>query len=382
MTLIIGPVKIFRKDLLELATNFKGILLIFVLPSLLLIVVGHLNTRVMPIKILIAGTPSQAWTDNYNGFIALVREIAGLEVTEAGEIAADPLGVMESEGYDLLLNMEGSEPDEWLFYTAATNFHRIIAVETIAARLGLLVHNREAFKELDGSLVEISPLLLGLTYGIMSLNVPVKYYPQAFNESLQLLPFIMSWIIVFTAFILTTPCLIREKNTRTLDVILTAPYMRPISIFIGKSLLPLTACVFQMLIMLLIAQQFYHIYPKPGAIRILIILICALSASTFAGIAVSSSVSNQSQSVMVAAIYFIASTMLSGLFYDIEQGSMAIQWLSKAFPLTYLYPGMASWLFGGQLVPFFADHLKWLLLQCAAYGAIAGYLFHRFLKRI
>ena len=75
---MLGALRIFRKDLFELLDGARGILLVFVLPSVLLLLVGQIQTQTPPLHMLVAGEPSatrvlEAGIDRVAGFFGRNR---------------------------------------------------------------------------------------------------------------------------------------------------------------------------------------------------------------------------------------------------------------------------------------------------------------------
>jgi ABC-type multidrug transport system permease subunit len=216
----------------------------------------------------------------------------------------------------------------------------------------------------------------------MRLPFPSLYYPQAAEHSLDLLPRTIALISCFLPFVLAAPSLIREKEAHTLEILLAAPRIKPGVLFVGKCFFPIVVGLFEFLLMLVLAQPFYHVDVKSGLLQIALFLLPALLSSTLLGLAVSAVANSQPQSMMSSAIYFLALTLLTGFLYPLSQGSALIQGLSKLFPLTFVSPVLNAWMFGAHFSPFLLEAVMWLSFQCVFYGILALLAFLYALRHI
>ena len=130
-----GSLKILRKDLFELLDGYRGIVLAFVLPSLLLLLVGQLQTSSPPFRMLVAGHPSEDHLDTYDELLDLLGEVSVFEFSTREETVLDPLQVMRHEGFDLVLNIEGDGTDDWPVYAAETHRGRMASLKRLVAGL-------------------------------------------------------------------------------------------------------------------------------------------------------------------------------------------------------------------------------------------------------
>jgi len=115
----------------ELFDGVRGILLVFVLPSVLLLLVGQIQTRTPSFRMLVAGEPRDDRV--FHEVVELLQELSTVEVTIREATEVDPLEVLRDEGYDLLLNVEGESPDLWRIYTAETQRGRLASARRLVA---------------------------------------------------------------------------------------------------------------------------------------------------------------------------------------------------------------------------------------------------------
>jgi ABC-type multidrug transport system permease subunit len=135
---MLGALRIFYKDLFELLEGIRGIALVFVLPSLLLLLVGQLYSQFRPFRLLVAGTAfahEEEAQQQFDQTLRLLREISALEVHTQEQAVRDPLRAMNRGGFDLLLNVGDVGTDYWGLYTAATNPSRLVSIQELATGL-------------------------------------------------------------------------------------------------------------------------------------------------------------------------------------------------------------------------------------------------------
>jgi ABC-type multidrug transport system permease subunit len=386
-----GALRVFSKELFEFLEGFRGIVMVLVLPALLLLMVGQLRNHSPHYRLLVAGTPAEKDLPAQAKFtetIHLLREISVLEVTTRDAPVLDPLLVMDSGQYDLVLNISGEGKGQWLWFTGETNPSRLSLLQQLVTglqrALDVMDHRVDA-KEVkeDFDKTEFNRLTQDLgamgTFPTSSLFI---YYPSTLEKSLSLLPRTIALILCFLPFVLTASSIIRERESHTIEMLLAAPGMSRISLFIGKCILPIAVILFDFLLMLVLTESVYHIHIKPGLTDIVIFVIPALFVSTFLGIAVSSTVRSQSQVITASAVCFLALTLLSGFLFPVAESSQTLLFLSKLSPLTFVQPVLDAWMFGAIRIPYRSRAISWLLVQCAFYGTLALVAFYRRLRYV
>ena len=100
-----GVLRLAGKELFELLQSVRGILLVVVLPSLLLVLVGEIHARSLPFRVLVAGEPQRNEAE-FDRFVSLLGEVSIVEMTARGEPEIDPLVALNAGDFDLLVNLE------------------------------------------------------------------------------------------------------------------------------------------------------------------------------------------------------------------------------------------------------------------------------------
>lgn len=372
---MLGAFRIFRKDLFELLDGARGMLLVFVLPSVLLLLVGQIQTRTPPFRMLVAGEPGDDRV--FDRLVLLLGELSTVEVTTRQQTEIDPLTALRDGGFDLALNVEGESPDDWRIYTAETHRGRLAAVRRLVGGLSRALHlATESDNGLEDRLREF------VAIGTVRPSRLTSYFPLAADPGTDLMAGTMALILCFLPFVLGSPGWIREKQAHTLEVLLAAPTVGPASLVVGKCLYAVLVTLFEFLLMVVLMQSVYGVQVKTGMPWIVLFLLPALLGSALLGLAVSAMVKSHAQSTIAAAVYFFGMSLLSGFFYPVEQASPIVQTLSTAFPLTFVRPLLKAWLVGAVSVGVSARDLGLLWLQCAVIALVAAAAVRGALRRI
>ena len=375
-----GALRILLKDL-YLTLGFRSAALALGLPVLLVLLVGQLQVRNAPVRMLIAGRPQVHDDRTFRTLTDLLGQAGMLKVTRQETPAPDPLSALRSGGFEVLLNVEGDTSDDWLVYTAVLEKNRLALVQQIAAGLErfLLLVEAEPEESSDPSeqrLAELSAL------GALSMRRPFNYFPQATDRSTDLLSHTLALIVCFVPFMLTAPGLVRERADRTLETLLAAPQVTGDSLVAGSCAAAVILTLFEFVLSIVLVQSIYGIHVKEGFLGISLLLLPALAASAFLGLAVSATVRSQIQSALFSAVYFIALALFTGLFFPLDEASTVIRALSYFLPVTFVHPLLQSWMAGAPPESSLIDMLAFLPGQCVLFGLFATLAIRRAIRAI
>jgi ABC-type multidrug transport system permease subunit len=373
-----GTWRVFRQDLIQLVMGFYGILLVFILPSLMLGLVGQLSVQGPPFEVSVYGAPDPDDPEVYDKFVALLEDISTVELDTRPEATLDPLNELRDGGLDLLINLEGEESREWVMYTAADSRRTLASVQQLAAGL------ERALRVIDSLVARSNPdevetlaeetLEWGTQVGALGSFTPrqlLAYYPIALDRTTDIVAGTLVLIICFLPFVLAAPLFIREQEAHTLEVLLAAPGIDGRGVLVGKWLFVVVVCMAELLLLMVLIQSVYGIQIKPGFMGIFGLFLPAVMATALLGLAVSALARAQAQVGMASALYFLAITLLTGFLLPLEASSVLIRGLSLLFPLTAVFPVFKSWAVGADPGGAYASALGLLLAQCVAYGALA-----------
>jgi ABC-type transport system involved in multi-copper enzyme maturation permease subunit len=391
---VIAALRIFRKDIHELCCGMRTLILVLVLPPLLLLIVGRLQTTAPQFRLLLAGVPDCSQpvmaTEVSCRFSLLLRQLSGVKVAIAHEHEASPLAALRNQGFDTVVDFQhGKTPT---FFVATTDPFRAQSLALMIAALkedALLTQADEADRrngrgaakagDQDHALPSELVLLLGIK--ALTSSRAFVYFPLTVDPKVNRLPMTIALILCILPFILAAPTIFKEKKARTLEILLTSPQASPTIFFVGKCLMPLAITSAVFLIMIICVQSCYHLYIRPLYL-IGTVMIPAMLASTLAGLAVSAAVESEFQAMMSVAVYFLGSVLLSGFLLPTEQGSGIVRAIARLLPLTFLRPGLDAWMLGmGSLDNLYALVTP-LLGECLIYLCLAVVLCRRMLHQI
>jgi ABC-2 type transport system permease protein len=202
------------------------------------------------------------------------------------------------------------------------------------------------------------------------------FYPRASERPRALLPETIGLVVCVLPFILACHALVREREERTLDILLSTPRVTAGTLLAGKcgAAVVVTLAVFGL--MLVIVHAVYGVYVKNGLLSATLLIVApAAACAALSGLAVSAWTTSSLQAVMSSAVYLLAQSLVGGFLYPVSPGSGIVSALSLAFPLTAVHPALKAWAFGGA--PDWWHASGWLAVLCVAYGLLARVVFRR-----
>lgn len=178
-------------------------------------------------------------------------------------------------------------------------------------------------------------------------RLPVGFEPPGLTVSRQVLynpdlqsshffvPGLVAIILLMVSALLTSITIAREKETGTMEQLLTAP-VKPYQILLGK-LLPYIFIAFIDGVLVLIFAQTVFDVPFQGSYLLLLLFGFIYVATALSiGILISSLVRTQQVAMMIALVStLLPSVMLSGFIFAIKNMPFLLQAVSRIVPATY-----------------------------------------------
>ncbi|MFH2054597.1 MAG: ABC transporter permease [bacterium] len=168
----------------------------------------------------------------------------------------------------------------------------------------------------------------------VNLSVQVLYNPDL-KSSHFFVPGLIAIILMMISALLTSVTVAREKETGTMEQLLTAP-VTPRQIIIGKVIPYIGLALFDGMLVLLLAI-FHFGVPFNGSILLLfffgvIYVVAALSL----GVLISTLVKTQQLAMMASlTVTMLPSVMLSGFIFEIKNMPLLLQYLTLIVPARY-----------------------------------------------
>lgn len=385
-----GVLGIVRKDFEEMLLDPRALGALLILPSLILLLVGQLRVHPENFDLLIAGanmnecgkpagTREVVADDETREAFLILEELSNIDVSFEPCPEPLPLSRIQTDGFDMVLDYDGENGTT--IYIAETDPRRLQPLLDLARALRLTTIGTfgEDLRDDADALMQI--YRIGALGGFPLQGVHA-YYPQSLDRSLSLLPSTLALIVCFLPFVIAAPSLLREREARTLEVLLCAPRTAGATVFVGKCLLALAIPLASLLLMLVVMQSVYGLYVKIGLPSFLLFLLLPMLSAAFLGLAVSSLSSSQTHVVASAALYFLLLNLFGGFFFVPSEGSWLIQTLSALLPLTFTIAPANAWLFGAPVEAGLGGSVIALVSQALAYGALAVLSWRYRLRRI
>jgi ABC-type Na+ efflux pump permease subunit len=353
------------KDLVECLESPRALIVWLVVPSAVLGLVGQLRTQPPRVNVLVVAAQAcgAGETDDACTLQRYLHEVSYVDLRVQRALEAGPLRTMARDGIHLLVDTTTSDED-WAVYVAETNPKRLPWLLELASGVRRITGDSG-----EDGLEDV--LSKAGTVGAARFRPAFLFHPQSADRSLALLPMTFGLLVCFLPFAISAPSLIRERESHTLEVLLSAPGASGNAILAGKCAATVCISVASALLMLLVLQFAYHLYVKAGVTWFSLLLLLPMLSSAFLGLGVSALSRSQSQTMMAAAVYFFCLLLLSGFLYSIDESAPVVQFVSALFGLTYLLDVVNTWMFGGSVVETLPRPLTALTVQCVAYGAFA-----------
>lgn len=358
-----GILRIFYKDLFEFLHSPRTIILILVLPVTLIIIIGGINIQNKQVKLLILHQ-SNAKKEELDKLRDMIGEFSNLMFTFREKVEVDPFVFLNKEHFDLVMIKKENNN---IFYTAETDQDRLNRLSEMVDKIGQAIEEDNPLRLLKGSMN---------SYEFM------PYYPTLSPRDMFAVPRVIAIFVCFLPFVLTSITIIRERDEKTLGLLIVSMSIHLYKLYVGKMLLPLFVGIFNLLIMILFAKTWLGLNVKSGFWDIILIHTLAISSSLFFGLIISCLVNSQLQALLSSAIYLICSFIFTGFLFPLEQSSIIIKYLSNLFPLTFSLEPMQCWMFKGTSLYYHLKEICFLLGQGLIYFFISILIFWKFRKEI
>lgn len=166
------------------------------------------------------------------------------------------------------------------------------------------------------------------------LSYRILYNPDL-KSSRFFVPGLIAIILMMISALLTSITIAREKETGTMEQLLTAP-VKPGQIIIGKVVPYIGLAVLDGVLVLLFGVLHFGV-PFNGSVALLFLFgVIYIVAALSLGILVSTAARTQQQAMIAAMLLTVLpSVMLSGFIFEIKNMPIVLQYLSHVIPATY-----------------------------------------------
>jgi ABC-2 type transport system permease protein len=314
------------KELRHILRDPRSLIIAILMPVMMTLLYGYaINLDVKNIRLAIIDFDNSHESKNlaarfYNsGYFKKPDKTADLgdpeKVLKSGKAAAVMIiqkgfssALTGGEWYELGLTVDGSDANT---ASAAASYSNIILQKFLQDRL-------PAGAEIPGAL--ISPQVL---------------YNPDMKSSRFFVPGLIAVILMMISALLTSITIAREKETGTMEQLLTAP-VTPRQIIAGK-VIPYIGLALLDGVLVLLFAVFHFGVPFLGSILLLLFFgFIYIAAALSIGILISTLVKTQ-QLAMTAAqlVTVLPSVMLSGYIFEIKNMPVVLQYISRIVPARY-----------------------------------------------
>ncbi|MEA3297355.1 MAG: ABC transporter permease [candidate division Zixibacteria bacterium] len=205
---------------------------------------------------------------------------------------------------------------------------------------------------------------------------PQVLYNPDLQSSHFVVPGLVAIILLMISALLTSITIAREKETGTMEQLLTAP-VRPVEILIGKILPYIVIALLDGVLVLVFAKLIFGV-PFVGSYLLLLAFgLIYVTTALSIGILISSLVKTQQIAMMFAiTTTMLPSVMLSGFIFAIKNMPSFLQLLSRIIPATYFLTIIRGIMLKGASLEVLAVHGAFLLLLMALMMTIAAKKFN------
>jgi ABC-type multidrug transport system permease subunit len=393
--------RLFARDALELSRSRGLLVLLFAVPVLLLLLVGHLKVREPQLRAALvqAGAEDEPRLRLHSA----LQELAGVEVVDwPAERGDDRAQRAVRERVDLVIAWSG---DEWRFYSPVTNGYRLASVQAAAQALALSMRRDLQRVEQAGRLDRLGEVLRrasaasepaaadaqailaelqGQANDDAALPTPLlrawlanrlqPFYPVAAPSEHALVPGFIALIAVFLPFLLASSALVREREAGTFEMLIICTRSNGALLAAGKLLMPVAVSLLATLLLLVAARSVFSFGIKPGLMAALGLQAVAATGSGLLGLALSMLLRSARDAYTASAVYLVACILITGLIYPVEQAAWGVAAVSYVFPLTLSGAPLEEWMLkgaGARIEPWRLGALAAQLLAAIALCAIA-----------
>lgn len=204
-------------------------------------------------------------------------------------------------------------------------------------------------------------------------DVRILYNPQL-ETSIFMIPGVMCIIMVFSTLMLTMTAIVREKESGTFEMLISAPLTLSEIIF-GKTIPYVIIGLINLPIILSVALFGFHV-PMRGSFLALFIAAFAFICTCVAiGALMSTFCKNQQQAALAAFWILFPAIMFSGLLFPLENMPTLIQWLAYCDPLAHYLGLLRNILLKGGGLEYVVTHTGVLIVMALLCTYVS---FHRF----
>jgi ABC-2 type transport system permease protein len=312
-----------RKEFIHIRRDPRSVLILLMMPLLMMFIFGYaINMDLKHIRL---------------GVCDLDRTPASRDLIET--VSASPY-------FDVVRRYDDPRATEDLFRQRAVRAAVIIPADFSrnlggagSAVIGLVTDGTDANSAtLAQNYLESLFLSRSLSAGGVGLPVRVKtriFYNPDMESAHFVVPGIVALLLIMIGALLTSVTIAREKETGTMEQILTSP-IRPYEVVLGKAL-PYLILAFLIAVFITIFGHLWFKVPMLGSWTwLMVFCLLYLFTALAIGLLISTLVATQQVAMMISlAATLLPSVMLSGFIFPVSSMPRPLQVVSQIIPATH-----------------------------------------------
>ncbi|HNT53298.1 MAG TPA: ABC transporter permease [Anaerolineaceae bacterium] len=324
---------LIRKEFIQVLRDPRTLVLIFVLPVMMLFLLGYAATNdVRNIALAVFDQDNSAAsrallaalrasdyfrTEAVVSSEAELRALMDRNAVRAGVIIPPDYGRELSAGRtgQVAFVIDGSDPTVAnTALSAATLAGQSISADILTARLASRGQN----------FVLLPPV---------EIRTQVWYNPGLISAH-YMIPGMIGIILQFLATLMTATSIVRERERGTIEQLIVTP-LRPWELVVGK-LTPYVLIAFLDTLEVLFAGVLIFGVPINGSLGLLLALTALFLITTLGiGLLISTIANTQQEAMLTTQFMLLPSIFLSGFFFPLAAMPDFLQWISYVIPLRY-----------------------------------------------
>lgn len=351
------------KELHHILRDPRSLAIVFVMPLMMTFLYGYAID--MDVENVIVAVKDFDGSRQSRSLVERIYASTYFSRPEVEVNTADPEGIFRSDDAHAVLIIRPG------FGKAVDGGHR--------AALGLLVDGSDnnfsaaAQNYLDQTISEFFRDLLPVGYDPPGVILtPVVLYNPDLESSHFFVPGLVAIILIMVSALLTSITIAREKETGTLEQLLTAP-VKPGHILIGKLIPYVFIAFFEGILVVLFARIIFAVPFVGSHLLMLGFGLVYVTTALAIGILISSLADTQ-QVAMFATLLstMLPSVMLSGFIFAIKNMPPVLQGISYVIPARYFLPVIRGIMLKGADISVLAAHGLCLVVLMVIMMAVAA----------
>lgn len=334
---------ILRRDFEALTRAGTGVMLLLIAPVALILALDT-DQAERPARVLVAGSAADPRVTSR--LLNVMRESSQLVVSQLPDATTDPLATLKQRRMDILLNYEGVPPAVSM-YTLDTEPRRLAHLERLGAgfaRAEAVIAQRLATSgprtPLFPQVKWARPMLYEDLFmmGALPIQPLAEYFPQAADPRVARLPMlilVMLSVLPFALAVALASAEAIESAAKWSDTAFRAA---------ASAIVPAAASVFELLIILLLAEWVLDVHIKAGVIRMALLVFAAGLGYALAGLAVVAISRSRAELAGWCTLAVVMITLLSAS--PPTQRQPWLEGIAQVLPATHLESVLTNWLFG------------------------------------